>query len=163
MEELIKTRLMTKDDINAVVAIYTEAFDVPYISFGELAAGQAESPCQISPQASELFQQELEELINDLEAGLFVATLNSNIIGFAVATLNKTKAGHFECWLEDLGISPQFRRQGTAKNIVKEVLNWGTQKGAKYFLLESGIHNEAAHQLFENLGFQPLATVFWHN
>jgi ribosomal protein S18 acetylase RimI-like enzyme len=154
---------MAKDDINAVVDIYTQAFNISYVSFGELAAGLADSPSQISVQSSKLFEQELNDLLEDTEAGLFVATLKLEVIGFAVATLHKTQAGHLECWLDDLGTSTKYRRCGAAKALVKHILSWGTEQGAKYFLLESGIHNETAHKLFEYLNFKPIATVFWHD
>lgn len=162
MQDLIQIRNMTKDDINAVVDIYTQAFDISYISFGELAAGLAESPGQISVKSSDLFQQELGELLATSENGLFIGMVNSEVVGFAIATLHETRAGHLECWLDDLGTSTKYRRCGVAKALVKEVLNWGTEQGAKYFLLESGVNNKAAHKLFEDIGFQPLATVFWH-
>lgn len=162
MQKLIQIRRMIQSDIDTVVSIYTDIFEAPYISFGELASGLAQSPTQISPQASELFRQELLDDIDNLQTGLFVATLKSEVIGFAVATLEKTKIGHVECWLQDLGTSPKFRRKGVAKALVQYILQWGKQQGAEYFLLESGIHNKTAHKLFQNIGFLPLATVFWH-
>lgn len=154
---------MSSADVDPVVRVYTEVFDASYVSFGELDAGRAEAPGKLSDQAAELFRQELIDLLGTSPTGLFVASLGAEIVGFAVATLNQTKVGHTKCWLDDLGALPIYRRRGVAKALVTQALNWGTQKGAKYFLLESGVHNDAARKLFEHLGFHPLTTVFWHS
>jgi ribosomal protein S18 acetylase RimI-like enzyme len=163
MEQVIKVREMTPADVDSVVRVYAEVFDASYISFGELETGQAEALGKPSNQAPVIFRQELVDFLNDSQVGLFIASLGVEVIGFAVARLNQTKAGHTECWLDDLGTFPICRRRGVAQALVKHVLNWGTHKGAKYFLLETGVRNEAAHKLFEHLGFHPLALVFWHS
>lgn len=118
-----------------------------------------------SEQAATQLQNSLISQIDDEKFGFFVASVGDDIVGFALASLHSTQANHTECWLDDLGVSLNYRRQGIAQKLVKHILDWGTEKGAKYFLLESGINNKAAHHLFqsEEMGFQPLAVVFWRS
>jgi GNAT superfamily N-acetyltransferase len=57
----------------------------------------------------------------------------------------------------------KWQGNGIGKVLIEQVFDWGKQGKAKYFLLESGLKNESAHHLFEHLGFQPLAVVFWRD
>ena len=160
--ERIVVQPMRPEDVDAVVKIYREVFDGIYVGFGELAAGMGIAPGVPSENAPTLFREELNGLlIADLSNGLFVACQGNTIVGFAVAVLHQTSGG-LECWLNDLGVSRDWQRQGVGRMLVERAFTWAIQeKGARYCLLESGVRNEAAHSFFEEMGFQPLSTVFW--
>ncbi|MBD2513165.1 GNAT family N-acetyltransferase [Nostoc muscorum FACHB-395] len=162
MEQVI-IREMISTDLNAVTRIYEEVFNPTYISFSELAEGKAVGFALPSPEAGTIFRKQLIGRLYTSSSGLFVACSENNIVGFALASLHTTEAGHIECWLDDIGVSHIYRCQGIAKMLAKQVQDWGNQNGAKYYLLESGIQNETAHRLFEQLGFHPLAIVFCKN
>jgi ribosomal protein S18 acetylase RimI-like enzyme len=161
MEQIV-VREMKREDIDAVVKIYSEVFDGTYVGFGELAAGMGTSPGKSSEQAPDIFYEELEDLLLDpSKNGLFVASCGSEIVGFAVAVLKPIDVG-LECWLNDLGVSLSSQGQGVGRKLVEKVFDWAFQeKGVKYCLLESGVKNETAHKLFKRMGFQPISTVFW--
>lgn len=162
--ELIVVQPMCPEDVDTVVKIYREVFDGIYIGFGELAAGMGIAPGVPSEKAPDLFREELKSLLtDDLSNGLFVACQRNTVVGFAVAVLHQSSGG-LECWLNDLGVSRNWQRQGIGRMLVERAFTWGIQeKGARYCLLESGIRNEAAHKLFEEMGFRPFSTVFWKN
>jgi ribosomal protein S18 acetylase RimI-like enzyme len=161
MEQIIMIRMMVAADVDVVTSIYAEVLDPSYISFSELAEGKAEAFGQLSEQAALIFRAQLISLLSSPHHGFFVATLADDIVGFALASLHRAGAGHIECWLDDIGVSHKSQRRGIAQALVERVFDWGTKGNAKYFLLESGVENEAAHCLFERLGFRPLSTVFW--
>lgn len=164
MNQLIEIRAMQVGDVNAVTHIYAEVFDGKYVGFGELSAGMAEAPANPSREAVNLFQIEISErLKNDLHNGLFVAAIENNVVGFAIAVLSEREGDNgLECWLNDLGVSQQWQRHGIGRLLVQHVLDWALrERGAKYCLLESGFQNEAAHHFFEHLGFSSLSVVFW--
>ena len=154
-------RRMVSADIDAVTSDYAEVLDPSYISFSELAEGKATDSFTLSSRASNIFREQLADLFDSSDHGFFVVTVNDEVIGFALASLHKTEAGHMECWLDDIGVRPKWRGHGFARALVSQVFNWGTEGQASYFLLESGVRNESAHHLFEELGFQPLSAVFW--
>ena len=155
---------MLNADIDAVTSVYAEVLDPSYISFSELAEGKAEDFSKLSSRAPDIFRQQLAHLFDSADHGFFVATVNDDeVIGFALASLQKTEAGHMECWLDDIGVRPNWRGHGIAKALVAQVFKWGAEGQASYFLLESGVRNESAHNLFEELGFHPLSTVFWRH
>jgi ribosomal protein S18 acetylase RimI-like enzyme len=153
-------REMISTDLDAVTRIYEDVFNPTYISFSELAEGKAVAPSHPSPEAATIFRKQLIGRLNSSSSGLFVASFEGNIVGFAFASLRNTEAGHIECWLDDIGVSHNHRGQGIGEMLVKQIQDWGNQQGAKYYLLESGVQNEFAHRLFERLGFHPLAIVF---
>jgi GNAT superfamily N-acetyltransferase len=152
---------MISADIDAVTSVYAEVLDPSYISFSELGEGKAKDSSTLSPHAPSIFREQLAHLLHSSQHGFFVATVNNELVGFALASLHKAEAGHMECWLDDLGIRRNWRGQGIAKTLVSQVFNWGAEERVSYYLLESGVRNESAHHLFETLGFQPLSTVFW--
>jgi ribosomal protein S18 acetylase RimI-like enzyme len=153
-------RRMTSADLDTVIKIYLEVVTSSYLSFTELADGTAAEPGKVSERASTIIRKQLLEKLQSSDYALFVLT-RDRIVGFAVAELRHTAGGHIECWLEDLGVRPQWRHQGIGKRLVQHVLEWGRLHNTRYFLLESGVNNEDAHRLFSKLGFQPLSKVFW--
>jgi ribosomal protein S18 acetylase RimI-like enzyme len=169
MEQAISVREMTIDDVDSVIEIYDRVYNSKYISFGELAAGLAIKSgvhFERAENALEIFREEVVGLVSKSEAEnsevkQFVGIVDNVIAGFALANLETTKAGHIECWLNDLGVLSDYRRRRIGSQLVDKVIEWGTKHNAKYFLLESGIDNELAHRLFEKKDFHPLAIVFY--
>lgn len=153
-------KAMNLADVDQVVELYAQVYSADYISFSELAAGLAEAPGVISEDAIDVFQDDLIEILTESPAGNFVATSKGEVVGFAMASLEEAPAGHMECWLNDLGVSPIYQGQNLGKQLIEAVISWGKANKAKYFLLESGAKNTKSHQLFESVGFQPMATVF---
>lgn len=158
----IAIRQIRGEDVNSIADIYAEVLEPAYVSFSELAEGKSEGPGMFSPRARAIFLEQLRSQHNDPRCGCFVATVG-NPVGFALASIRKTEAGHFECWLDDICVKRQWQKQGIARMLVEAVIEWGERSGAKYFLLESGTDNGPAHEFFTRLGFQPLAAVFWRS
>lgn len=153
-------RKMRAEDVDIVTDIYIEVLTPEYISFTELADGTAESPERVSERAPSIFRAQLLAKLQSSKHALFIAIVD-HAVGFAVAELRHTEEGHTECWLEDLGVLHQWRQHGIGRQLVRQVLEWGMHHQTKYFLLESGVDNEAAHRLFAHLGFRSLSKVFW--
>lgn len=155
-------RQMARGDIGRAAALYGEALEPSYISFSELGEGKAEAPGVLTGSAVEIFRDQLVSLIDSPRHGFFVAEAEGGgLAGFALASLHEASAGHEECWLDDICVGRAWRRRGAARALAERVFAWGEGRRAKYFLLESGVENESAHHLFHELGFRPLATVFW--
>ena len=160
---MVLIRPLTATDIETVTNIYAEVLEPSYISYSELGEGKADGFGKLSANASNIFREQLISLLNSPRHGFFVAVINNEITGFALASIHQTEAGHFECWLDDIAVGHKWQRRSIAKGLIIEVLEWGKKNNAKYFLLESGVQNDSAHYLFESFGFQPLSTVFWRD
>jgi len=160
VDQVINIQAMSLDDVAKVVEIYSKVYNSAYVSFGELAAGLADSSGFPTENAVELFREEVVSLVTSSDEGQFVATIDGCVAGFALASLEDTVAGHIECWLSDMGVLPDYQGRKIGRKLVEKVIEWGCQENAKYFLLESGLDNEQAHRFFEGAGFHPLAIVF---
>lgn len=55
-------------------------------------------------------------------------------------------------FLETLVVDPSTRRQGVAKSIVQEALVIAKEKGVNTLRVNTGTGNDAANELFQNLG-----------
>ena len=160
MAKRFNIQTMGLGDVDQVVELYAQAYSTDYISFSELAAGLADAPGAIAEDAIDIFQDDLIEILTESADGNFVAKEKGDVVGFALASVEEAPAGHMECWLNDLAVSPGARGQSLGKQLIERVIEWGKGQNVKYFLLESGLNNSKSHQLFEGMGFQPMATVF---
>ena len=156
----IAIRKMISEDIETLSKIYQENYTNNYISFSELSEGLANTPHCISPNAIDIFRKNLIHNFKENQSGYFIAHIENKITGFALASLHLTDGG-LECWLDDLIVAKKYHRQGIGKKLIEEVIQWGQRQNASYFLLESGIKNKSAHHFFEDMGFEPMAMVFW--
>jgi ribosomal-protein-alanine N-acetyltransferase len=57
--------------------------------------------------------------------------------------------------LDTLAVHPTVRRHGLATALIRQLLAWATQNGARHFSLEVRASNAAALALYQRLGFQP--------
>jgi len=80
---------------------------------------------------------------------LLVAVREGQVAGFLVSRL----AGGDECEILNLGVDPEFRRRGLARDLVGTLL-WGF-RGDVY--LEVRESNQAARNLYNSMGFQEVS------
>lgn len=60
-------------------------------------------------------------------------------------------------WIEELYVSPEFRRRGIGRRLVEELLAWAWEVGFQGIDLEAYRMNTAASILYRSLGFRRLA------
>ena len=59
-----------------------------------------------------------------------------------------------ECYMDNVAVRPDFRRQGAAKALVSALLGWARENGARFLTLEVRSGNGAAIALYRALGFE---------
>ncbi len=62
-----------------------------------------------------------------------------------------------ECHITNVTVSPEVRRRGVGKFLMREILKEARRRGAVRATLEARISNEAAVSLYEGFGFAPVA------
>lgn len=63
-----------------------------------------------------------------------------------------SRCSDYDCWLMRIAVSPNYRRQGYAEQLINE--SWQVAMVAPDgYLLEVNIHNQAAISLYEKCGF----------
>lgn len=94
------------------------------------------------------------ELLTNPDAIMLVARTmlrllpQRRIIGFLAAWIVAD-----EMHINNIGILPDYRRQGVGQTLLKQALRQGQMLGASYCLLEVRFSNRPAIELYEKLGF----------
>lgn len=57
-------------------------------------------------------------------------------------------------YIQRLAVSPQHRRAGIANDLVHDSLIWMSEHSVTSVLVNTGVHNEAALRLYQELGFE---------
>ncbi|MCG3174157.1 MAG: N-alpha-acetyltransferase RimI [Myxococcota bacterium] len=88
----------------------------------------------------------------ELEAGdgyFLVAETGGVIAGYVVYRLNPEEA-----WLLELAVSPEFRRKGLGRELLRRFISAARESGARQAILEVRTGSAPAISLYENAGFQ---------
>jgi ribosomal protein S18 acetylase RimI-like enzyme len=64
------------------------------------------------------------------------------------------------CEIDQIGVAPEFRRQGIARALVERVFEYARRRGIAEVELSSWHFNEEAHDAFRALGFREKAVRF---
>lgn len=80
-----------------------------------------------------------------------VARTDDGLVGFAISG-----AAGDHGYLQRLAVSPTARRHGAGHDLVVDALHWMQRRGADQALVNTGVANEAALQLYRSLGFVDL-------
>lgn len=121
------TRTATPADIPAMLALAEQAETAAHWSEREYAA-------LFSPDAP--------------PRTAFVAGEAGPLLGFAIA---RCAPGEWE--IENVVVSPEHRRRGIGRELMRHILQAARQNAASSVLLEVRESNTAARQLYERLGF----------
>jgi len=84
-------------------------------------------------------------------AGLLVARLNEEIVGYTSLMLN---IAPLTAWVTDLAVASRHRRQGIASTLVLAAQEWGQNHECRWIVLEMQPKNHAALRLAQKLGFE---------
>jgi ribosomal protein S18 acetylase RimI-like enzyme len=93
---------------------------------------------------------ELEEYLGDENIALVSENDEGRILGFALAKLEDPGIGH----LSDIYVAPEARRQGAARELIRETAMRLRGEGASIVMLDVQVTNEDAQAAYERLGFQ---------
>lgn len=104
-----------------------------------------------------LFKQRLKRKIFDKNGLLLVAELNSEIIGYLMASIqDRTALFKVNKWahIHDIFVEKNFRGRGIGRKLIKTTKRFFKKKGLKYLELEVHPKNTQAMRNYEKLGFR---------
>ncbi|MBY0425783.1 MAG: GNAT family N-acetyltransferase [Cytophagales bacterium] len=95
-----------------------------------------------------------ERLKND-ESVIFMAVENDEITGFAQLYPTFSSISLKKYWmLNDLYVSPSFRKQGIAKLLINRTKQMAKDTDSMGIIIETRITNNSANYLYDSVGFQ---------
>ena len=107
--------------------------------------------------AAEL-RDELEALLSDKEAAIFIASDGENEIGFAQAQLRHdyVEGTHSSPvgYLEGIFVREAYRERGVARALVEACEAWAKEKGCAEFASDCELTNEQSRAFHLRVGFQ---------
>ena len=83
-----------------------------------------------------------------------VAETNNTIIGYCGVFL---PAPGVEADILTVAVLPEYRRQGIAKEFMRQIEEWSKERGASAMMLEVEHTNESAIELYKSLGYMKIS------
>jgi ribosomal-protein-alanine N-acetyltransferase len=83
-----------------------------------------------------------------------VAEANNTIIGYCGVFL---PAPAVEADILTVAVLPEYRRQGIAKEFMRQIEEWSKERGASAMMLEVEHTNESAIELYKSLGYMKIS------
>lgn len=100
----------------------------------------------------ELMPARIEHFLNDESHILIVACRDGRVIGQLTAMLHRHPDSPGDIYVDNLGVAPQYRRQGIATKLVERMLDTARELGCRDVWLATDIDNEAAAALYRRTG-----------
>lgn len=105
----------------------------------------------------EEFTEEMEKLLTEENAAIFLAYDHDNAIGFAQCQLRTDYVEGTDSspvgYLEGLFVKEGYRQQGYARQLVERCEQWAKEKGCLEFASDCEMGNEESLQVHLQLGF----------
>lgn len=106
-----------------------------------------EQVCFPTPWPRQVFEMELKSKRSFKR----VSRVGDVIAGYIIAWMV-----HDECHILNIAVRPEFRRIGIGENLMRDCLDYFSERGAKYAILEVRCTNVGAIRLYEKLGFRSI-------
>jgi ribosomal protein S18 acetylase RimI-like enzyme len=107
---------------------------------------------QLSSSFAGLTMEQLEAVLVHESVTLFVARADSSIVGLLTLTMFPLATG-LRAWIEDVVVDTSARGQGVGDALVNAAIATARDAGAHTVDLTSRSDREAAHRLYERMGF----------
>jgi len=138
MNNRIIIRKATLADLESMIDLLTELFSI-----------EVDFTIDRSKQSNGL-----KILLRSGSASLWVAEVNSEVVGMVSAQMNiSTAEGGLSALLEDLIVRQEFRKQGIGTKLLNTAINWAEFKGAKRVQLLSDKRNQPALDFYTKEGW----------
>jgi ribosomal protein S18 acetylase RimI-like enzyme len=101
------------------------------------------------------------EFLNDPRHHIVVAIVDEKIVGFASAIHYIHPDKPAELWINEVGVSGEYQKQGIAKAIMKEMFQVGKTLGCKVAWVLTESDNIPANNLYKSVGGKKFETVLY--
>jgi ribosomal protein S18 acetylase RimI-like enzyme len=112
---------------------------------------------EIKKDAIKHMEKRFKQIPSDRQHKLLVAESDGQLVGYVKARIKKRdpiykieKMG----FIDDVYVQPKYRRQGIAKEFIKQIFAWYKKRGIKYADLFVVSNNETAKTVWKNMGFR---------
>lgn len=101
-----------------------------------------------------LSYQFLQQRFENKQSVIFIHVKDETITGFVLLYLGFSSVACSKYYLlDDVYVTPVFRRQGAAKQLIDTAILFARHEDAIHISLETQKNNYQSHQLYESMGF----------
>jgi GNAT superfamily N-acetyltransferase len=154
-------------DPGALARLFSRNISPDYISHSELQGPRARAPGAWVPDVEAVFEREIAARLGEpLDRfpshkdwrGVVEARRDGQLVGMALVSFTRDAPVPFG-WLEDIVVERTLRGAGLGERMIEWIAERFREAEIRRVFLESGIGNEAAHHLFERIGFKTVSIV----
>lgn len=99
-------------------------------------------------------QQFLQQRFENQQSVIFIHVKDETITGFVLLYLGFSSVACSKYYLlDDVYVTPVYRRQGAAKQLIDTAILFARHEDALRISLETQKNNYQSHQLYESMGF----------
>ncbi len=139
MEQLMIVRKASLEDLNQLAVLFDE-----YRQFYGASSNL------------NLSQQFLKQRFENQESVIFIHVKDDVLTGFILLYLGFSSVACSTYYILDaVYVTPQFRRQGSAKQLIDTAILFARHENALRISLETQKTNRESHRLYEMMGFIP--------
>jgi len=145
----MKVRRATIEDIPQNLPLWRELSDTH---------GDMEPMFRLAENAEEKFAGYLSLIFTNKNFAIFVAESDSKIIGYIIAHVSTAPEVYVirrRLYIQDMMVSPDYRRQGVASRLVKEIMALAKAQQIEKMDLLVAVKNEEANKFWRAMGFEP--------
>ena len=145
----INTRQATAEDIPQILPLWRTLCDIH---------GDIEPMFKVVDNAEEKFADYLRLILTKENYTIFVAESDSKTIGYIIANISTTPEVFVirrRLYVQDMMVSPDYRRQGVARKLMNEVLTLAKAQQIEKMDLLVAVKNEEANKFWKAMGFEP--------
>lgn len=92
---------------------------------------------------------------------MVVAIAGNLVVGQIRAVVHAQPDKGLELYIDNLGVAPEFRRQGIARRLVGEIIRLGKARGCAEIWVATEPDNDPAKALYRSLGLRMQPTVMF--
>lgn len=91
---------------------------------------------------------------------LLVALADDQVVGQCLGIMTYAVDRRPSLLIENLGVSPDYRRRGIARDMIDQMCAWATDLGAEYMWLGSDPESDTAEAFYRGIGLPMQITPF---
>ena len=142
-------RHATIQDIPQIIPLWRELSEMH---------GEMEPMFKIVDNAEEKFAEYLNLILTKESYSVFVAEIDSKIVGYIIAGISTTPEVFVirrRLYIQDMMVSPEYRRKGIARKLVGEVFVLAKERDIEKMDLLAAVKNEESNKFWRAMGFEP--------
>jgi len=145
---------MRPEEIEKAAELMVTALQENYITDMEIKMDIAYDENLATERAKNITFNQLKQLINDSNAGVFSAIYDGKFVGYAVVLIEGNTA---DFW--DIVVDSNYRGMGIGGVLIKRIEEFAVSKGARIIFLDVNWRNLKAMNIYEKLGYRKISVI----